>query len=173
MMFGNPVKLSPSAPQMQQATPQISSVSAPQQPAFQPINGGANFSPIGGQPSMPTPQWSPYRAPPQFSVNNGNNMAENAVHNFYDPMRHFGGNFNARNILDPGSIFGGGGNELRGKIDPTAGTVNVRGKGQKWDDAFTQYLRTGQGEPTGGHGAFSKLKKQIQALRNSGWQYGG
>jgi len=79
----------------------------------------------------------------------------------------------ARRVVDPLGLTGRDEGRWRANIDPTTGTVNVKGRGQKWDDIFTNYLRTGQGEPTGGKGAFKRIKRQIEALRDSGWRYTG
>lgn len=57
-----------------------------------------------------------------------------------------------------------------GLIDPIAGTVDSSAN-DKRDAQFTEYLRTGQGAPSGGHGKFSKVKSAIDDLRAQGWTY--
>jgi len=97
--------------------------------------------------------------------------AENALG--LDPLGLAGrSTLRPQRLIDPLGIMGGG-ERWKGKIDEAAGTVNVKGRGQKWDDLFTNYLRTGLGEPTGGRGAFKRIKNQIDALRDSGWRYSG
>jgi hypothetical protein len=58
-----------------------------------------------------------------------------------------------------------------GTIDPTAGQVQLSGPLANMNSAFTNYLRTGQNAPTGGHGKYADIKRQIEGLRNQGWSY--
>jgi hypothetical protein len=56
-------------------------------------------------------------------------------------------------------------------INPTTGTVDVQGRGQKADNMLTEYLRTG--EWSGGKGRSTKsIRDRIDSLRGSGWSYG-
>lgn len=156
-------------------------------PNFAPISQAANFQPIGSVRAG-TPQWNPNgNRPVQLSPPGGGTLFSklhpqggpfsqtgmNAATGGLglDPAGLFGhSTFSVQNHLDPAGLFSGAAH-LKGKIDPVTGTVDVKGKGAKYDDAFTNYLRTGMNAPTGGKGAFKHLKHQIEALRNSGWQY--
>ena len=91
---------------------------------------------------------------------------------------NIGGTFreSARNALDPLGAFSGGPKRVKGNIDPTTGTVTVGNYGKNNDAlsaAFTNYLRTGdKGVLRDSGGAYKDLKKQIQALQETGWKWG-
>lgn len=105
-----------------------------------------------------------------------------AVSRGLDPMGLTRGNFGnlrgnindvARQTVDPAGVFGNDPKKVKGKIDPTTGTVTVGNYGkhnEALSNAYTNYLRTGnKGQLTGGNGAFKPLKKEIQRMQASGW----
>ena len=153
------------------------------QPA--PVGGpglpSAPMYPIGQRPpakmDMQLPQGQSSMIPSRMPSAGAGALAAMPMENAFgiDPLGLAGrSTMRPHRLIDPLGITGMGSNERwRGKIDPETGTVDVKGRGQRWDDAFTNYLRTGQGEPTGGRGAFKRIKKQIDALRDSGWRYTG
>lgn len=73
---------------------------------------------------------------------------------------------------NPFSYFGGSKpNQYGGAINALAGTVDVKGAGQKKDALLTDYLRTGVW--SGGKGGrTTKLRSAIDALREQGYAYG-
>jgi hypothetical protein len=66
-------------------------------------------------------------------------------------------------------VFGGGSRRWGGSIDPTTGTVDVANGHDNKDKFLTNYLRTGEWD--GGVGRYADLKREIDALRASGWSY--
>ena len=99
-----------------------------------------------------------------------------AVHNFVDPLRlaNGGKGANVMNILDGAGLFGFGGDSnapYTANINTQTGTVDVKGGHNALDAAMTNYLRTGQDAPTGGHGRYSDIKRQIEAIRAQGYTF--
>jgi len=101
-----------------------------------------------------------------------------------DPAAIFRGKFGdikggikeiGRNALDPAGVFGHDPKKVKGKIDPATGTVTVKNYGkynEQLSNAFTNYLRTGdKGQLQNGGGAYMPLKRQIQQMQKSGYQY--
>ena len=82
-----------------------------------------------------------------------------------------GGRSGGNSLMDAATlgVFGGGKRRWGGSIDPTTGTVDVVHGHDNKDKFLTNYLRTGQWE--GGVGRYADLKREIDALRESGWSY--
>ena len=69
------------------------------------------------------------------------------------------------------SIFGSDQRIYGGTIDPTRGTVDVKGGGQKADDLMTNYLRTGEWGGSGKGKKYKRLMAEVDRIRAAGWEY--